>query len=281
VKLEAMAPSARYVGAMLALMFVVSGAVRAEPAFSFDATPGKLRKSVVPISYSIELRPDAESLALPGVEVIDVEVREPTARLTLNAVNTTFASVTVDDSLTRADVTLDAAAETATFIFAQPLAAGAHRLRIEFTARINKFDRGFFFERLRYYAAASARNPALAHLTLALTLTDEVPGTIVTGLIGSVASFAEQPDLAWDFLQKNYDALFAKQGPAFRDQFIANFMTNFSDEGHAAELAAFAPVQATSGGRVMAGRAQEVIAISADLKSRALPAIEAWIKARK
>jgi hypothetical protein len=282
VKLEAMAPSARYVGAMLALMFVVSGAVRAEPAFSFDATPGKLRKSVVPISYSIELRPDAESLALPGVEVIDVEVREPTARLTLNAVNTTFASVTVDDSLTRADVTLDAAAGTATFIFAQPLAAGAHRLRIEFTARINKFDRGFFFERLRYYyAAASARNPALAHLTLALTLTDEVPGTIVTGLIGSVASFAEQPDLAWDFLQKNYDALFAKQGPAFRDQFIANFMTNFSDEGHAAELAAFAPVQATSGGRVMAGRAQEVIAISADLKSRALPAVEAWIKARK
>jgi len=137
-------------------------------------------------------------------------------------------------------------------------------------------------ERLRYYyAAASARDPALAHPTLALTLTDEVPGTIVTGLIGSVASSAEQPDLAWDFLQKNYDALFAKQGPAFRDQFIANFMTNFSDEGHAAELAAFAPVQATSGGRVMAGRAQEVIAISADLKSRALPAVEAWIKARK
>jgi hypothetical protein len=137
-------------------------------------------------------------------------------------------------------------------------------------------------ERLRYYyAAASARDPALAHPTLALTLTDEVPGTIVTGLIGSVASSGEQPDLAWDFLQKNYDALFAKQGPAFRDQFIANFMTNFSDEGHAAELAAFAPVQATSGGRVMAGRAQEVIAISADLKSRALPAVEAWIKARK
>src|SRR5215208_7251010 len=140
-----MAPLARSVGVMLALMFVVSGAVRAEPMFSFDATPGKLPKIVVPINYSVELRPDAESLALPGVEVIDIEVREPTARLTLNAVNTTFASVTVDDSLTRADVTLDAAAETATFTFAQPLAAGAHRLRVEFTARINKFDRGFFF----------------------------------------------------------------------------------------------------------------------------------------
>ena len=76
---------ARYVGAMLALMLVVSGAVRAEPVFSFDATPGKLPKTVVPINYSIELRPDAESLALPGVEVIDIELREPTARLTLNA----------------------------------------------------------------------------------------------------------------------------------------------------------------------------------------------------
>ena len=139
MKLEATAPLARYVGAMLALMLVVSGAVRAEPVFSFDATPGKLPKTVVPISYSIELRPDAENLALPGVEVIDIEVREPTARLTLNPVNTTFASVTADD--------------------------GAD--------------------------------------------------------------------------------------------------------------------QATSGGRVMAGRAQEVIAISADLKSRALPAVEAWIRERK
>ncbi|NOJ44501.1 M1 family metallopeptidase [Bradyrhizobium sp. WSM 1791] len=136
-------------------------------------------------------------------------------------------------------------------------------------------------ERLRYYhAAASARDAALAGATLALTLTDEMPGTIVIGMINSVAYSGEQPDLAWDFLQKNYDALFAKLGPQFRDQFIANFMTNFSDEGHAAELAGFAPVQATSGGRVMTGRAQETIAISADLKARALPAIDAWIRAR-
>ena len=32
---------------------------------------------------------------------------------------------------------------------------------------------------------------------------------------------------------------------------------------------------------MMAGRAQEVIAISADLKARALPAVEAWIRERK
>lgn len=63
MKLKETAPLARCAGAMLALMFVVTG-VRAEPAFSFEATPGKSPKTVVSIDYSIELRLDAESLAL-------------------------------------------------------------------------------------------------------------------------------------------------------------------------------------------------------------------------
>ena len=137
-------------------------------------------------------------------------------------------------------------------------------------------------ERLRYYfAAASARDPELARAMLALTLTDELPSTIVTGMISTVASAGEQPDLAWEFVQKNFDALLTKEGPAFRDQFIAGFMTNFSDEAHATELAAFAPAQLTTGGRVMVARALESIAISADFKTRVLPAVDAWIKARK
>jgi aminopeptidase N len=136
-------------------------------------------------------------------------------------------------------------------------------------------------ERVRYYlAAASARDAELARATLALSLTDEVPGTIVTGLIGSVAGAGEQPDLAWEFVQGNFDVLLARQGSQFRDQFVANFMTNFSDEAHAAQLVNFAPAQVTSGGRVMTARALETIAISADLKARALPSVDAWIKGR-
>jgi aminopeptidase N len=134
-------------------------------------------------------------------------------------------------------------------------------------------------ERLRYYfAAASAHDPVLARETLALTLTDELPNTIISGVISTVAASAEQPELAWDFVQKHYDALSAKLGPSFRDSFIANLMTNFSDGAHAAELLQFAPAQASSGGKVMTARAVETIAIAADLKSRALPAVEAWIK---
>jgi aminopeptidase N len=98
-------------------------------------------------------------------------------------------------------------------------------------------------------------------------LTDELPSTVVGGVINAVASSGEQPDLAWDFVQKNFDALAAKQGPQFRDAFIPNFMTNFTDDVHAAELVRFAPAQAASGGRVMTARALETIAISADLKT--------------
>ena len=137
-------------------------------------------------------------------------------------------------------------------------------------------------ERLRYYfAAASARDPELARATLALTLTNELPDTIVPGVISTVASSGEQPQLAWDFVRKNFDALLAKQGPGFRDQFVPNFMTNFTDEAHAAELAAFAPSQSTSGGRVMVARSLESIAISAGLVARVLPAVEDWIRAHK
>ena len=71
-------------------MFAVSGAVRASRFSPSTPRRASCRRQSVPISYSIQLRPDAESLALPGVEVIDIEVREPTARLTLNAVNTIF-----------------------------------------------------------------------------------------------------------------------------------------------------------------------------------------------
>jgi aminopeptidase N len=135
-------------------------------------------------------------------------------------------------------------------------------------------------ERVRYYyAAASARDPALAQDTLALTLTKELPNTIVNGLINQVAQSGWHRELAWEFVQKNLAALTARQGPDFPREFVPNFMTAFSDEAHADALRQFAPAQETLGGRVMTSRALESIAISADLTTRALPAIEAWIKA--
>jgi len=136
-------------------------------------------------------------------------------------------------------------------------------------------------ERTRYYsAAASARDAALARATLALALTDELPYALRTSVIGTVASAGEQPELAWAFVRQNFALLAQRQGPSFRDYFVASLMRNFSEDARAAELAEFAPAHATSGGRIMAARAQEAILIDAELKARVLPQLAAWLQAR-
>jgi ERAP1-like C-terminal domain len=136
-------------------------------------------------------------------------------------------------------------------------------------------------ERVRYYgAAASARDEAFAHETLAITLTDELPTTLVGSTISQVASQGEHRDLAWSFVQANFAALAARLGPSFQTYFASNFMPIFTDAVHATELANFAPVQETSGGRVVAARSYERIMTDADFSAQQLPAIEEWVKRR-
>jgi aminopeptidase N len=136
-------------------------------------------------------------------------------------------------------------------------------------------------ERVRYYlAAAGARDPALAEDTLKLTLGEELPNTLIGSVIGAVASSGEQADLALDFVLQNFETLAAKLGPSFRNNFVSNLMRSFSDRARADELAAFAPAHATSGGRMVAARAEEAIRFDADFKERALPAIDDWIRRR-
>jgi aminopeptidase N len=137
-------------------------------------------------------------------------------------------------------------------------------------------------ERVRYYlAVASAQDAALATRTLALTLTSEMPVTIVAPLINTVASSGEHPELAWRFVRDNFDALLARLGPGFRDQMVPNLVTNFTDEQHALQLAHFEPSQSTAGGRIAIARALEAMAIAADFKARALPELAARIRDSK
>ena len=72
-------------------------------------------------------------------------MREPTDRLVLNAVGLTFGEASIDDAGISAHIILAREAEIATLIFPHILTAGPHKLRITFTAQINKFGRGLFF----------------------------------------------------------------------------------------------------------------------------------------
>ena len=132
--------------------------------------------------------------------------------------------------------------------------------------------------RNRYYVAlASAKNPELAKEALAITLTDEVPADLANGMILMVAS-GEHPELALNFVKANFEALAAKRGPTFRAFFMSSLMATFADRAHAEELANFAPVHETAGGRVAAARAQEEIIEAADFRARQIPAVDAWVK---
>jgi hypothetical protein len=65
------------------LIVPVAGRASAEPVFAFATTPGKLPKTVVPLHYSLDLKPDLDKLAFTGAEVVDIDVAEPTGRLVL------------------------------------------------------------------------------------------------------------------------------------------------------------------------------------------------------
>jgi aminopeptidase N len=144
-------------------LLVAGASARAEPAFSFDATPGKLPKTVAPTHYAIELEPDLDTLAIIGSEVVDIEVAKPTNVITLNAVNMTAEAAVIDDDAGQAGtIAFDAAAQTMTLTFPRTIAIGAHRLRIRFTAHINKFGRGLYV--VDYPTDAGRKRMIASHL---------------------------------------------------------------------------------------------------------------------
>src|SRR6476469_1325939 len=99
------------------------------PAVRADV-PTQLPRGVVPTHYEISVTPDAGALTFRGRAAISIEVLEPTARITLNAIDLTFATVQLAGgaaatALAAPKVTVDAAAQTATFTFAGAIPRGA------------------------------------------------------------------------------------------------------------------------------------------------------------
>jgi aminopeptidase N len=105
--------------------------------------PSQLPRNVRPLHYAISAAPDAANLRFTGSAQIDIEVLEPTDTIILNAAELDFASVTIDGGA-RARVSTDADAQTATFRFPDRIAAGRHRLSIDYSGKINTQAAGLF-----------------------------------------------------------------------------------------------------------------------------------------
>src|SRR5215510_3322241 len=129
---------------VLLLLLIVSAA-HADAPFSFETTPGKLPKTVIPIHYAIDLQPNLSALTARGLAIIDIDVREPTERLVLNALNLTFLGATIDDVTSAKSTSVNESEQTVTFTFPRAIAVGRHQLRIAYTAPIsNKSGSGLY-----------------------------------------------------------------------------------------------------------------------------------------
>jgi aminopeptidase N len=135
--------SARVLTGAFALLVLLTVA-HADAPYSFAATPGQLPKAVAPIHYTLDLQPNLEALTVTGSAIIDIEVRESTDRLVLNAVDMTFSSASLDGVAPARSIAVDKDAQTVTLSFPHPIEAGQYKLRIAYSGQINKFGRGIY-----------------------------------------------------------------------------------------------------------------------------------------
>jgi aminopeptidase N/puromycin-sensitive aminopeptidase len=109
----------------------------------------RLPQSVRPEHYALLLAPDLKAATFSGVESIDVTLAEPTNRITLNAIEIAFesVSVTAGGKEQKAAIALDKEKQQATFTFAEKLPVGKATLAIHYTGILNNELRGFYLSK--------------------------------------------------------------------------------------------------------------------------------------
>jgi puromycin-sensitive aminopeptidase len=117
------------------------------PLTSDAAAPYRLPRSAVPHRYILCLAPDLDGATFAGTAEIELDIVEATDRLVCNAADLVIADATLtlaDGSTRTAAVTLDEAAERATFVFGEEIAPGPAVLACRFDGVLNDLLRGFY-----------------------------------------------------------------------------------------------------------------------------------------
>src|SRR2546425_8469058 len=132
--------------ALAAALLFCAAAGGAEPRFSFQSTPGKLQKDVVPKHYALRIVPAATRERFEGRAQIEIEVARPVAAIELNAVELDFDAARLRSDAGAETVLapqFDRERETVRLApAAGPIAAGRYRLDIDYTGRIARHPHG-------------------------------------------------------------------------------------------------------------------------------------------
>ncbi len=136
----------RFVVVLLALFLPTR--LNAESPFNFATTPGKLPKTIVPISYDIQLKPNIEKRTFTGSETVTLDVRKSTKTIILNANAIEIASAKLlgpNGQAERAAITTDPRQQIATLTFPKEIGLGTHQLSLDFSGTINQAGQGLFY----------------------------------------------------------------------------------------------------------------------------------------
>ena len=109
--------------------------------------PYRLPRTAVPSRYDIRLEPDLTTLTFRGTETVALDVAERISDVTLNAVELTIESASLENDrgdTIRATPAMEDATERCRLTLASPAAPGRWRLRLGFRGTLNDKLRGFY-----------------------------------------------------------------------------------------------------------------------------------------
>lgn len=109
----------------------------------------RLSKTVIPIDYKIQLKPDLENFTFSGVETIGLSIFKKTKTLTLHSkeIDIDTADVLIGKEKIFAKISYNNKNETATFTFPKPIPVGKNKLTLVFRGILNDKMRGFYRSR--------------------------------------------------------------------------------------------------------------------------------------
>ena len=149
-RMRCLVPNMRFLCRFLVSLLSVTFAATmpAEKPFSFNETPGKLPKSVVPVEYSIRIVPNIDKFTFSGTETVKLNVRSPVRQLVLNALELEITEASLDGkALATSAIKIDKEKELLTLVLPSELASGDHTLALTFSGKINQQGQGLFYTR--------------------------------------------------------------------------------------------------------------------------------------
>ena len=139
-------------------LVLLGTAAFAEEPFAFEKTPGRLPKDVVPRHYAIRIEPDVSAATFSGTVDIDVESKSPKRTLVMNSMGLAVVKASADGEAL--DAKSDDTAQFLTLTAPKELAAGKHRVHIEFSGKLGEAPQGIYLT--RYQQPGGAWHKAVA-----------------------------------------------------------------------------------------------------------------------